>query len=483
MQAMFLALFVALVTGFSLPASADSGWRKYESGNFIVYSDYSEKTTLKKIRRFELFKQSIHELLGVPEDSVDVPFEVYLFKSKWQLRKFTTNSGGFYRDRLGYPLMVVGPGGKDSIFFHEYVHYLTYRLGNFVYPRWYSEGIAEFYSTLEFKDGKAIIGGVPEIRRGWLARENTLPLASLLEPEGKFGNNQFTGRFYATAWLLTHRMILGAANGMDDRSDALKQYLLRYTQGEKAAEVFFEEMGEDAKAIANEMRRYARQRHLNAIAMPLPDVEQSVDVSPLSNGDLVNIKVRLALAGGDWDYASELLADNRKSLDGEGLAALAIVQGHESDEVGTEAALISRLMEDPELSGAGHAHLGHALFDLAEKNPDNRRVLLAEAAHHLEAAQAADALYGESRLLIEVYWELGRRQSAMNEILRVIKRNPASLAANQLAGEYSLKAGLREDAQFFLTRVVNWAHSEAQAERALQLLAEIEGEQLTADAG
>ena len=134
-----------------------------------------------------MFKQSIHELIGVPDSASAVPFEVYLFKSKWTLRNFTSSrrTGGFYRDRLGHPLMVFGPGAKDEIFFHEYVHYLTYRLGNFVYPRWYAEGIADFYSTLEFDGDRAIIPSVPDVRRSWLTYDRLLPLAPALSPANK----------------------------------------------------------------------------------------------------------------------------------------------------------------------------------------------------------------------------------------------------------------------------------------------------------
>ena len=478
MKTITIFLVAILTTSLSIHVKADSGWRKYKSANFIVYSDYPKKTALKKIHRFELFKKSLHQLLAIPESVETVPFEVYLFKRKSSLRKFTTsfNTSGFYRDRLGHPLMVVGPDTKDAIFFHEYVHFLTYRLGNFVYPRWYSEGIAEFYSTLEFKKEKAVIGRVPWDRRDWLVYEDMLPLESLLEPGEKFKSSRFTGRFYATSWLLAHRMMLGTANDMKDYSQPFKQYLLRHTQGEKGADVFFAELGVDSKELYNDLRRYARKHRWNAIAMQVPEIQSEVLVSELSSQEVVNSQVRLALATNNWDQASELLADNQKTLDTESRAALAIIQGHASDEVGTEEALISELIEAPNHSGAAHAYLGHALFDLAQKRPDNREALLEEALHHLEAAQAQNALYGESALMVKAYWELGRKQAAMIEVSRVLKLNPASLSANVLAGEYSLKAGLTDDARFFLNRVVNWAHSEAQAEKAIRLLAELDGE-------
>ena len=467
------AIFVA---GLSIHVEADTGWRKYQSANFIVYSDYPQKTALKKIRQFELFKKSLHQLLNISDTIDTVPFEVYLFKRKWTLRKFTAsnNISGFYRDRLGHPLMVVGPDSNNSIFFHEYVHFLIYRLGNFVYPRWYSEGLAEFYSTLEFRDDKVLIGGVPRGRRDWLVYENMLPLNSLLKPEEKFKSSRFTGRFYATAWLLAHRMMLGRANGMKDYSQPLKQYLVRYTQGDKSAEAFFEELGTDKSELSNDLRSYARKHRWNALAMPVPEISQHVESSELPPQDVVNIQARLALAANDWDYAEKILTKKSATLDGEGRAVLAIIQGHASETAGDEEKLIAELIEDQNLSGAGHAYVGHALFDLAEKKSEQRTALLNDALQYLESARSQNSLYGESAVLVAVYWELGRKQSAMDEISRILKLNPASRSANLLAGEYSMKAGLHEDARFFLNRVVNWSHSEEQAKKALEFLAQLD---------
>ena len=476
-------LAAVLFASLSTQATAGADWHKYESKNFIVYSDYPKKVALKKVRRFELFKQSLHKLLNISESIDTVPFEVYLFKRERSLRKFTEKytTSGFYRDRLGHPLMVVGPEAKDDIFFHEYVHFLTSRLGNFVYPRWYSEGIAEFYSTLEFKKDKAIIGRVPWGRRDWLVYEGMLPLDSLLEPGEKFQSSRFTGRFYATAWLLAHRMMLGAANGMEDYSGPLKEYLLRYTKGEKSADVFFEELGIDKRLFRNDLRRYAKKHSWNALSMPIPETAVKVETNALSNPEVINIQVRLAIAIGDWEYAEELLTKTPEALNSEGRAMLAIIEGHASEEVGDEARLIAELIEDHELNGAGHAYLGHALFDLAEKRTETRNALLTDALQHLELAREENALYGESTLLIRVYWALGRRPSAMNEISRLLKLNPASLSANLLAGEYSMKAEQYDNARFFLQRVVDWAHSEEQAKKALALLAEMDAIQLTAN--
>ena len=476
MKTLRIVLAALLTAGLSICAEAATDWRKYESANFIVYSDYPEKTVQQKVRQFELFKKSVHQLLNISEDIDTVPFEVYLFKRKRTLRKFTAsnNISGFYRDRLGHPLMVVGPESKNATFFHEYVHFLTYRLGNFVYPRWYSEGIAEFYSTLQFRDDRVLIGGVPWGRRDWLVHEDMLPLNSLLEPGERFKSSRFTARFYATAWLLAHRMMLGAANGMQDYSQPFKQYLLRYTKGEKSAEAFFEKLGTDKNELSSDLRRYARKHRWNALSMPTPEISQEVNVSEMNPQDVVNIQVRLALAIDDWEYAEELLTKNSMILDGDGRAALAIILGHASETEGGEAKLIAQLIEDQTLSAAGRAYMGHALFDLAEKKPEQRSALLSDAVQYLESARAQNALYGESSVLVKVYWELGRKQSAMNEISRVLKLNPASHSANLLAGEYSMKAGLKDDARFFFNRVVNWAHSEEQAKKALALLAQLD---------
>ena len=474
MKATLVYVFALFISFYS--KAGEASWKKYESGNFIVYSDNSTEICLKKIKEFERFRLALHLLLDIEESVNKVPFEIYLFKSRRELRKFTSRRSvaGYYRDRLGSPLMVVGPEGGNTIFFHEYVHFLTYRLGSFSYPWWYAEGMAEFYSTMEFKGGKAIVGGVPELRRDWLEHTRLTFLNELLEPGESLGGRKDVGRFYATSWLLTHRLLLGHVNGMKDLSEPFKEYLLRYTKGDGSADVFFELMQMTPKGMHNELRSYTTKKSFNALSLDAPYAVPDVEVISLSETAALNIKVRLALASDGAELAKKMLEKNAGLHDGESRAALAMLALSSSAPIDAEEKEIEALIEDQSLSGAAHVYLGQALFELAKRKAHNESALLSEAIRHLEEARSQGALFGKSDVMAEVYWELGRQKSAFEEIRRILTLNPASIEANLLAGEYSMLAGLKDDASYFLKKVINWAHKEKTRNEAQTLLDQLQ---------
>ncbi|GMG86636.1 hypothetical protein MNKW57_09570 [Biformimicrobium ophioploci] len=459
-----------------MPAYANASWTKYESSNFIVYSDYADKSVKKKIERLERFKATLNKLLSIPEAAGRVPFEIYWFKNRREFRKYTEDfdTAGFFLDRLGSPVMVVGPGYGDEVLFHEYIHFLTRRLGSFKYPRWYDEGIAEFYSTMEFKGGDAIVGAVPDIRKSWLQHRPKVKLSELLEHGYQSRGSQFTARFYASSWLLVHRLILGYMNNMPDYNDGLRDYLKRYTEGEKGAEVFMASIGADEADLQSELSHYARKRNLKLGSMKAPKVAVQIQAARLDKAEALNAMVRLALAKNDWKYAEELLRDDEATLDTEGRAVLAIIEGHGNEVPGSEVVLIEALEASSELSGAASNFLGHALFDLAEKPGASSEQNLIDAVNYLMQAREQGQLHGEARMLVEALWSLGREEEAIAEIVRLIQSNPASIATNMLAGEYMIKARALDEAKYFLRKVVNWSHSESQVKYAEKLLAKLD---------
>src|SRR4030095_4252153 len=93
--------------------------------------------------------------------------------------------------------------------FHEYTHLLLSRHRSALIARWYTEGLADYFSTVAFRDGALVVGALPAERLGWLIqRRKPMPLDLL------FGGDRDTtlrGKatydFYATAWALTHYLM------------------------------------------------------------------------------------------------------------------------------------------------------------------------------------------------------------------------------------------------------------------------------------
>ena len=55
--------------------------------------------------------------------------------------------------------------GAQATLFHEYVHYLANRHSTVSYPRWYSEGLAELISSVEFRETSLVVGAPSELIR------------------------------------------------------------------------------------------------------------------------------------------------------------------------------------------------------------------------------------------------------------------------------------------------------------------------------
>ena len=60
--------------------------------------------------------------------------------------------------------------------FHEYTHLLLWRKRNALIPRWYTEGLADYFSTVAFRDGALVVGAVPASRLAWLVQRRPMPL-------------------------------------------------------------------------------------------------------------------------------------------------------------------------------------------------------------------------------------------------------------------------------------------------------------------
>lgn len=138
--------------------------------------------------------------------------------------------------------------------FHEYTHFLTNGRSSYNYPYWYSEGLAETFSTIQFsgKDGFEI-GRMPADRAISLHYFKALPLKQLLEATPGSLNEKDNAALYASGWMLTHWMLFDP-----ERNQALRQYLEAYQAGVDPVTAFptalgmtFDELNAHYKRLPN----------------------------------------------------------------------------------------------------------------------------------------------------------------------------------------------------------------------------------------
>jgi tetratricopeptide (TPR) repeat protein len=297
------AAFVVMLA-LAPAASAQSGggrWYRGESANFIVFGD-SEGQVAGAAQALEDFHKALAALLRVSGESDANKLEVYLVRGQVGLREIWPtvgdSIGGFYMARSEHTaaFLIYNQSFATSrleILQHEYAHHFMMHYAPQAYPRWYVEGWAEFVSTMEVRDRRAIIGRPSRDRLMALADRNFIAIEHFLAPERMQNEpSTFGGRFYAqSAFAATY-----IANN-STRAEGLVRYVDALGRGEEPLEAFEPSFGISTREFNDELRAYTRGT-AQLIAVPLPAERADVTVTrlPRSADDLLLPYARMKLS-------------------------------------------------------------------------------------------------------------------------------------------------------------------------------------------
>jgi tetratricopeptide (TPR) repeat protein len=186
------------------------------------------------------------------------------FKPFYQGRP--ANVAGFFQpgDDVNYIAMTLDPRERDpfSVAFHEYVH-LHLRDNVPGVPVWLNEGLAEFYGSLQFTGGEAVLGVTLPYYLRLLRSQELLPLETLLSIDARsphYNEQDKTGIFYGESWALVHYLMLGGAG----RQDQFKRFLYQVGRGDNVTKALENSFGMSLDTIEKELRAYIRQSELPA---------------------------------------------------------------------------------------------------------------------------------------------------------------------------------------------------------------------------
>ena len=190
--------------------------------------------------------------------------------------------------------------------FHEYTHILLWRHRSAQIARWYTEGLADYFSTVSYRDGALVVGALPAGRLAWLAdRRRAMPLDLL------FGGDRHTtlsGKatydFYSTAWALTH-YLLSTPKGRSELSRFEKE-LAKGTPLDAAREAAF---GRSFAQLTEELAKHVGYLARGVAAESVLDprqvrITQPSPAMPMPPGEVAEVVGSLALALAD-DSAGE----------------------------------------------------------------------------------------------------------------------------------------------------------------------------------
>lgn len=301
------AMVLALCAAFTAPARAqDSGrWLRAESANFIVYSDRSENQLRGAVQALEDLDATLRVLTNVGDTPSAHKLEIYLLRNASALREVwpgvRAEVRGFYDSSMESVAAFavyrdVGEGTfgvrREQILAHEYAHHFMLHHSPNAYPRWYVEGWAEFVSTIEVVDRRAIVGTPSDSRGLSVVLEGLLPIEQILAPERVTRRSaRFEEAFYATAWVAASLI----AN-RPERQQGLNRYVAALGEGADPITGFEPAFGITPAAFHEEMREYLDgDTGRVGVRLPAEPAPMTVTRMPAAADDLLLLVARMKL--------------------------------------------------------------------------------------------------------------------------------------------------------------------------------------------
>jgi hypothetical protein len=281
-----------LLLTLSSASTRAAGWSRTASAHFEIYTTGSEKGARDALLYFEQVRGFFDRFLSLPP-STRLATRVILFSTAAEFAPYrvSATAAAYYqpaRDR-DYIVLSDFNGDSDPVIVHEYAHLAIERSGA-TYPPWLSEGLAEFFSTLEPARGRVLLGRAPLGRVAALAAHQMLPLDRLLavtqdSPEYLADHS---GVFYAESWAFTHMLIAG--EGYQPHVD---QFLARVAHGTPPIAALTSTFRTTIPELERELRRYVTRGYYRQLAVP-----GSLDAAapPTASGPVDAFDARLVLA-------------------------------------------------------------------------------------------------------------------------------------------------------------------------------------------
>jgi Flp pilus assembly protein TadD len=291
-----LALIIAVPGSWAQAASRPHAgvmqsrdtWRSVRTNNLFVIGNADPENLRQVAVWLEFFHRAFARLVSRPVLDSSVPTTVIVFRDEASFLPFKplyqgkpANLSGYFQpgDDVNYIAISLDSGERDpyGTAFHEYVH-LHLRDSVPGIPLWLNEGLAEFYGSLQFSGGEALLGAPIASYIRLLRNREMLPLNTLFS----IGNNSphyneqdKSGIFYGESWALVHYLMLGANGPSGNRHEQFKQFLQRVSRGDGADKALEQAFGMSLAVVEKELQDYVRRGDFTAQRVAIGDSPQA----------------------------------------------------------------------------------------------------------------------------------------------------------------------------------------------------------------
>ena len=344
-----------LLLSFCTQPDATAAWVEIRSPNFSLYTDTRESTGRQVLTRLERIRLVFRNLDRNGRGAV-LPVRVFVLRAARDFRilRPAESSTGFFQGGSQRDYIVALDAGSRTwrVVSHEYVHAVLNH-SSVSLPRWFEEGTAEFYSTLEMEESRLLIGKPISEHLHLLRGAAWIPADVLFSVDRNspyYNESGKTGVFYAQSWALAHMLNISSRyRGMMPAFAALLDDGL---PGEAAFEKAFGRTPADA---IEDLRAYLAGGNLPVLAAGAPpDEEVRIGTArDLPEMQSALIRAELMIDTGKKAAAEEIYRHLERQHPGApeveaGLGALALSRGNYGEARQRLERAISRGSGDPQ---------------------------------------------------------------------------------------------------------------------------------------
>ena len=291
-----MAIFRTILgSGLSLIISAMAYAKPLEvrSDNFVLYGNIGEGSAQTLLEEIEEYRAAFLQQIGASQLGPEViPVRIYIADGPKEIEKITgaVGAGGVYRTSLDGPVFVLNSrsgfrrGNKArAIALHEYTHDLLARYTNTTYPRWYDEGLAEYFSTFKTNAKGHIIIGQPDREHAVaLKKINWFPAERLLSsvrgypyPNDNSRNTQLAKSiFYAQSWLAVHYI-----QSTPEYPQKFANYVGLLNQDNTPENAFETAFGITPAEFGKALKTYYKRNRYLSVTIKLPETRPAIDIT------------------------------------------------------------------------------------------------------------------------------------------------------------------------------------------------------------
>jgi tetratricopeptide (TPR) repeat protein len=281
---------------------SERDWIEISTPNFRVLSTLDSKEASTIALGLERFRAVIARVTNAPLTPSPVPTHIYAFDNTGDFQVFTDSRhiAGWFMERIRNNVVALSSAtGKNEssirTIFHEYVRFQLNHASEIAYPLWYSEGFAEYLSTVAVHgDGMLVLGGVPKDRMGALRSATWIPVRSVISKSGYRGlPPSKIALWHAKSWALVHYLHQGR-EGSHDISSEVRAYITLVESGVDEDDAFEQAFGESVDTANFKIKMYlTKPGRLEATAVPLSVLNHTPPEPQVRSVELGEISLRL----------------------------------------------------------------------------------------------------------------------------------------------------------------------------------------------